>query len=238
MNQRARWGDPRALLVESLVVISSILIAFALDAWWEQQGEEAREQAVLEGVLEDLRANQRQREARIDLGRRSLAARTTLVEALESGPRDGRVVVADTVAAAALIFPTCDPLTSALDGLLASDGFAGLTDIEVQRRLAEWRQMYDEIHEDQELMLDLLRPLAEALTTQNPLPPDFWDFTPWVQTGASAGRSLTVPRESPSLSAALGLKISFLNNIVSGLESLGDIETDLIVRLERRLGPA
>jgi len=67
MSEWAGLRGPRALAIEALVVVTSILAAFALDAWWDERGAEAREQTSLVGVLEDLRSNQEQREARIEL---------------------------------------------------------------------------------------------------------------------------------------------------------------------------
>lgn len=230
------WKRLQELALEAMVVVASILVAFALDAWWDERGDEARERAILVGVLEDLRSNQEQRESRIALGRRSLAGTAYLLNSLaESGSRDRLISFPDTVTAAVLIFPTYDPLTSSLDGLIASEGFSGLSDIEIQRLLARWRQGYDDLQEDQELMLGLLTSLAEGLSSRNPMPPEFWNFTPWVRDGTSTGHMLTVPSESPSLSASLGLKISFLTNMQSSLEQLGHIEEELIARIEEML---
>lgn len=50
-------GHPVGLLVESLVVIVSILVAFGLDAWW---GERQLRQDLLDsmaGVTEEIQAN-------------------------------------------------------------------------------------------------------------------------------------------------------------------------------------
>jgi len=226
----------QALVLESMVVVVSILLAFALDAWWDERGAVVRERQILAGVLEDLRSNRAQREARIELGKRSLSGTSFLLDALV-GSRAGQEPVSfpDTVAAAVLIFPTYDPLTSSLDELLASEGFSGLSDLGVQRLLAAWRQQYDDLREDQELMLALLPRLAEGLSDQAPIPSEFWDFTPWVRDGASSGRVFTVWSHNPSLAAALSLKISFLTNVQTGLKGLGVVEEELIARIEEIL---
>jgi len=40
---------------ESLAIVGSILLAFAIDAWWDEHTREDRESVLLSGLLEDLR---------------------------------------------------------------------------------------------------------------------------------------------------------------------------------------
>ena len=53
----------RRLLAESAVIIASILAAFAVDAWWEQIGEDEQARAFLEALVDDFEG------ARADLER-------------------------------------------------------------------------------------------------------------------------------------------------------------------------
>ena len=45
------------LVAEGLVVIASILIAFALDAWWDRQAERRVEEAHLHALRSDYQQN-------------------------------------------------------------------------------------------------------------------------------------------------------------------------------------
>lgn len=51
----ARQRSAGALSLEGLVIVLSILAAFAIDAWWDGRQEQEREQIVLEGILEEFR---------------------------------------------------------------------------------------------------------------------------------------------------------------------------------------
>jgi hypothetical protein len=44
----------KSAFVEMVVVVASILIAFALDAWWQERGERHEERAVLEALHEEM----------------------------------------------------------------------------------------------------------------------------------------------------------------------------------------
>lgn len=52
MFQSSSW---RSVLVESVVIVVSILLAFGIDAWWEERGRSGQEAAFLRGLIEDLR---------------------------------------------------------------------------------------------------------------------------------------------------------------------------------------
>jgi len=56
---------PRSrVLLESAVIIASILLAFWIDAWWDRREDAARERIVLETLLADMREFQSARETR------------------------------------------------------------------------------------------------------------------------------------------------------------------------------
>ena len=44
------------MLVEGVVIVFSILLAFGIDAWWERRGEAAREREALAALAEDFAA--------------------------------------------------------------------------------------------------------------------------------------------------------------------------------------
>jgi hypothetical protein len=46
----------RALLVEGAVIVGSILLAFAIDAWWNSRGEERQAEALVNALAEDFRS--------------------------------------------------------------------------------------------------------------------------------------------------------------------------------------
>jgi len=51
---RYRIPWPR-MFAEALAIVVSILLAFGIQAWWEERQDRAVEQALLTGLVEDLR---------------------------------------------------------------------------------------------------------------------------------------------------------------------------------------
>ncbi|MDX1514954.1 MAG: hypothetical protein R3174_14555 [Gammaproteobacteria bacterium] len=47
-----RW---KRLIIESAAIVASILLAFAIDAWWDNRNNRADERVVLQSLLDDLR---------------------------------------------------------------------------------------------------------------------------------------------------------------------------------------
>ena len=45
------------VFVEGVVIVGSILLAFGIDAWWDERQDRAVEQALLTGLVEDLRGD-------------------------------------------------------------------------------------------------------------------------------------------------------------------------------------
>ncbi|NIP80712.1 MAG: hypothetical protein GWM90_16425 [Gemmatimonadetes bacterium] len=56
----------RALLLEGVMVVASVLLALGLDSWWESRQEQARADAAMEAIRQEAVANLRELEASLD----------------------------------------------------------------------------------------------------------------------------------------------------------------------------
>jgi hypothetical protein len=52
LSKRVRW---LGIMVEGVAIVTSILLAFGIDRWWDERDRRERETILLEGFLEDLR---------------------------------------------------------------------------------------------------------------------------------------------------------------------------------------
>ena len=55
------------MLVEALLIVVSILLAFGIDAWWEERRERIEEQEILLGLKQEFEQNQRAIENQVAL---------------------------------------------------------------------------------------------------------------------------------------------------------------------------
>src|SRR5688500_16841697 len=96
------------LLIESVVIVTSILAAFALDRWWESVRARAEEQEVLEALDAEFRAARDQLESSLGLHARILRSVGFVREELDRAVRNGSpfAVLPDTALALLYIPPT------------------------------------------------------------------------------------------------------------------------------------
>jgi hypothetical protein len=80
----------RGLLLEGMVIVVSILLAFSLEAWWDARGERLEEALVLENLLAEFRGAAEELDTYLSYDRRIEAAVVLTLERVREGKRSGR----------------------------------------------------------------------------------------------------------------------------------------------------
>jgi hypothetical protein len=139
------------LLLESIVIVASILAAFALDRWWESVRARAEEREVLEDLDVEFRAAREQLEGTLALHRRILHSVGFVRGELDRAIADGSAFVAlpDTALALLYIPPTTQLRLGTLDGLVGSAHLGVIRDAELRASLASWGTTLDELTEEE-----------------------------------------------------------------------------------------
>jgi hypothetical protein len=150
INDR-RSGMFGRLLLEGIVIVGSILLAFALDTWWDERSEKAEELAVLENLREEFSAAEAQFEFYFGWHQRIEASvGQTLEDAREAlGAGRTRITIPDTALALAYLAPTFDPRLGTLEGLLSSGRLRVLRNRELRHALAAWNGLLREATEEE-----------------------------------------------------------------------------------------
>lgn len=129
----------RRLFVEGLVIVVSILLAFSIDAWWNERQEAQEEARILETISEELDQVIGTVEDQEDYQ----SARLERIERLLSqvGPTATAEDPARFWEDLSGIIRTGIPLfgTGGIDGAFESGGIQLLDDDGIRRRLARWR---------------------------------------------------------------------------------------------------
>ncbi len=152
-------------MLEGVVVVVSILIAFSIDTWWTESEEEEEANILLEALVLELSQAISQveqevafRKAKLESASRMLQASTAEVE-LESGEMDA--LLNDVTH-----WGTSSVATGALNALVDSGKLAWLDSLELQTALASWPEKFVVFQaiekQDQQRLEDQLLPyLAE-----------------------------------------------------------------------------
>jgi len=147
---RIYW--PR-IFAEGLAIIVSILLAFAVNAWWENAQSRRGEAAILRGLREDFEASL----VEIDRARsRVVRLRDGATALLDlTGPASGMALTADANRLLIDLLQggaTYRPVSGTLGALLSSEGLSVVASSDLRDRLASWTQLLDEIQLYQEQM--------------------------------------------------------------------------------------
>lgn len=152
MTQLQRPHIAPRLALEALVIILSILAAFALDRWWDVRQAVRDERQVLEG----LRSEFQEARAELETYRGFQERIRTSIRSTGASLREARArgstfaVVPDTTLGWAYISPTARPSLGTLAGLLASARLGIVRDPELRYALAGWGGVFEELAEEED----------------------------------------------------------------------------------------
>jgi hypothetical protein len=190
------------LLIESLVIVASILAAFALDRWWESVRARAEEQEVLEALDAEFRAARDQLESSLALHERIHRSVGFVREELDRAVRDGSpfAVLPDTALALLYIPPTTQLTLGTLDGLVGSARLGVIRNGELRSSLASWGSTLDELTEEEWASRQYVNTeMDRALRARMNVNPFRWVFSAGTLDAAQSGSTSRVPAESEIL---------------------------------------
>ena len=136
-----RVTQPRTLrrtLVEGATIVVSILLAFAIDAWWDRVQERADAEDRLQSALEELISNVEPLRAEGRYQRRVAEATSALSRAFDAQTSAREVVADDTLWTATLTASMIVVSTSSVESLAASGALVHVGSRSLRDSLAAW----------------------------------------------------------------------------------------------------
>ena len=178
MSTNARTPLIRRGFVELVTVVGGILIAFALDAWWDRQVSRRWELDQLRSLREEFTENLDGLDPVVE-SHWSAARRLEAILAFAASSAPGtRTSFPDTILGSLIGWRTSDISLGTLDALLASGKLSEIQSAELRSRLAGWQARVDDAQEDEALARDFVEyVLTPALAGQG------------ILAGAHAGRT-------------------------------------------------
>ena len=166
-TQKMPW---KRISVEAMAIVASILLAFAIDAWWEYRIEREVEQEVLANLLIEFERNRVELDRTLDtLTGSQNAAKRLLMFAGKSLTSDDNAVIEQKLDE--LYYFTFDPPSGALESLMSAGQLNLILNTELRVRLAGWSGLVKDYKEDEEELDYLIyRDLVPTVYAINPLP--------------------------------------------------------------------
>ena len=229
-----RWGF---LFTEAALIVASILLAFALDSWWDERRDRVEEQEILQGLQEEFRQNRAALEYRMERHATEQGQMEVLLAATRAGRWTDGELSLDAAIASMLTPPTTDLGNGVLDALIGSGRMELLRNRELRAKLAAWRGVMDEVSDDEVMnrgfVFDRILPylVAEGVPVSGPMA--YW--YPERGRGARyvaddpelAGRLLADPRFQVVIEARLGFRHHTSGEYGAALEAVDAILAEI-----------
>jgi hypothetical protein len=140
----------KRLLVESSAIVASILMAFAIDAWWENRESQKSLNMELTNVISELRENKALVELQIAVLGNITVSRRSLLNAMDANKKNTYVSVPGSLAwLSTAPSPTLDASFGALDTIVSSGRMARIDDPKLRSGLAGIKSKFEDVLEEQ-----------------------------------------------------------------------------------------
>lgn len=154
-EQNARRLPWRRIAAEGSAIVVSILLAFAIQAWWERRNLDEAYQLQLRSTLAELQEAQATLDSWSTQRRRTESNVTHLAEQLDSLPVGSPIGVGDTVVASLVSYVVMELPTAQVDALLSFD-YPALATSSLRRKLMALRAMIDDQHDDEVILREFI----------------------------------------------------------------------------------
>ena len=229
MSEGTRW---KRALVEGVVIVGSILLAFGIDAWWGALDEAAQRTAVIEGLRSDFEA------ARVDLDRVAafhIEGRMATAELMRMGAggplSEASSSRVDSLFAGVTLVASFDPPLGTLEALISSGDLDLLDDPALAADLTRFQGEVADLDREQRFAREAMIRLFEYLGTEGVGVESFvthpaWDV-PWEIQSDGVYRVVHTPEFRGWVTLMWGLYTNTTGGHVELDEAIASIQARL-----------
>jgi hypothetical protein len=139
----------KRISVEGVAIVTSILFAFAIDAWWQNRLEQVSDNTHLATVVTELRAHEVLLAEAISSHKRTIVAGAELLEIFSPSPSAESVSRAPQAIADLMRFYHINAPFGALETAMSAGAIARMKNTELASALANWPVVIDDLLEEQ-----------------------------------------------------------------------------------------
>ncbi len=146
LQRGTRW---RRFLAEGVVIVGSILLAFAIQAWWDSKGEANQSSALIAALSEDFKAADLRLTEVLAAHERAYLSAERLLSYAEAGgvPADDRAKVDSVFSRLFYSMDKFNPPMGTVETILSSGRLDLFDDAELVRELTRWTSAIDDYKE-------------------------------------------------------------------------------------------
>ncbi len=170
-TQNIPWAR---LAVEATAIVASILLAFAIDAWWSDREIDQWQTAQLRALRDEFSANLESLDIIVRTHESTARSLESLIAQIGDTNDAIQVTVSDVALVALIKWRTSDISTGTLDSLLWSGKLAEIDNSDIRQSLAAWPSEVGDAQEDEILARDFVQNVVvQSLLGQGVLEPAY-----------------------------------------------------------------
>jgi hypothetical protein len=143
-RESVRW-----LFLEGTAIILSILLAFAIDAWWAERKQGIEETEILLGLQKEFVLNREALEGSLERHARGLSLLADLLIATDRGAWTATGTTIDEALLELTNPPTTDLGSGVLNALVSAGRIEVLSSRVLREKIASWEGVFDEVRDDE-----------------------------------------------------------------------------------------
>lgn len=165
-REGVNWSQ---IAVEAIAIVVSILLAFAIDAWWDSRGERATLLRQIDAVRSEIASNRVELGARKQDAMRALLAAQELVRVSSPSPPDLSADSLGTLLEVSFILGAANVTDAALDGFLAASAFDLASEPDLHAALLRLRTSYQSHRDNAQIFAEIRETVIAYLATVMPV---------------------------------------------------------------------
>ena len=143
-------------LGEVFIVLVGVLLAFALNSWWNNVKEAKTRKIILSNLLDEMEYNNQELRQTLRIDEFVLHNAEALEEILHGTPKGEQVAVADTILSAFIIAATNNPSTGSLNSILTSGKIDYINNNALITSIITWNNKLDDATEDEQTAFNFI----------------------------------------------------------------------------------
>lgn len=240
-----QWGF---LFTEMVLIVASILFAFALDSWWDERKDRVEGMEILQGLQEEFLQNRSKLEYRIERHADNLQAMRELYGVLaREGRKPGQAdtdLDLDVVLAALLSPPTTDLGNGVLEALISAGRLELIPDDGLRAKLAGWAGVFEEVRDDELMTRKLVFDDTVRYLVQSGIPVS-GAFSTWPEIWQGSFRSLNDDADArarllsdPAFMTLLEIRIGYKSHTTGEYQAALEAVNRILDGIDTSLGAA
>lgn len=235
MDERGQWLRIGA---EAFAIVAGILIAFAIDAWWQERQDDRWQREQLVALRDEFEANLSSLDWVVRMDEHIAGNIDVLLD--EAGRRQigDTFELPNSTLASLIHWRTSDISTGSLDALLASGRLGDIDDDAIRLKLAEWPSNVHDVQEDEALTRDFVgNVVVPGLLGQGILDTAYrWRPRPGFREQPADTQEMTTITVTPELLELATVRVSHARLAGYSVKRLQDDIRGLVGMIDAELG--